>query len=266
MMKDIIKPLTLIDYFSIEHEDIHKLYDRNRIRNNYLKIDNHTSREKISILFDGMWKAMIYNTNRLKYSCKLLSYYLNIPYGELLKSLSLGKNELDKRNINNKRQRADYIANYKNICINIEINNNDNEEIMKRNREYRHRLQSQKVKVGDDYDYADVLQLHINNFAFEGKEDIKYIHYLKDKDGDLECDNEIVAHIYVPNLYKKWYTSGIESLTEEERFLLVMIEPDVEKAKLLAKGDKIMEEYVEESLKVSQDDDLLEAYDKEWAY
>ena len=45
-----------------------------------------------------------------------------------------------------------------------------------------------------------------------------------------------------------------------------MIEPDVEKAKLLAKGDKIMEEYVEESLKVSQDDDLLEAYDKEWAY
>ena len=84
------------------NEDIHKLYDRNRIRNNYLKIDNHTSREKISILFDGMWKAMIYNTNRLKYSCKLLSYYLNIPYEELLKSLSLGKNELDKRNINNK--------------------------------------------------------------------------------------------------------------------------------------------------------------------
>ena len=45
---------------------------------------------------------MFYNTNRLKYSCKLLSYYLNIPYEELLKSLSLGKNELDKRNINNK--------------------------------------------------------------------------------------------------------------------------------------------------------------------
>ena len=90
------------DFFNDEHEDIHKLYDRNRIRNNYLKIDNHTSREKISILFDGMWKAMIYNTNRLKYSCKLLSYYLNIPYEELLKSLSLGKNELDKRNINNK--------------------------------------------------------------------------------------------------------------------------------------------------------------------
>ena len=114
ILKDIIKPLTLIDYFSIEHEDIHKLYDRNRIRNNYLKIDNHTSREKISILFDGMWKAMIYNTNRLKYSCKLLSYYLNIPYGELLKSLSLGKNELDKRNINNKGQRADYVTNYEN--------------------------------------------------------------------------------------------------------------------------------------------------------
>ena len=57
---------------------------------------------------------MIYNTNRLKYSCKLLSYYLNIPYEELLKSLSLGKNELDKRNINNKGQRADYIANYEN--------------------------------------------------------------------------------------------------------------------------------------------------------
>lgn len=35
---------------------------------------------KISILSDTMFKAMFYNENRIKYSCKFLSYFLNITY------------------------------------------------------------------------------------------------------------------------------------------------------------------------------------------
>ena len=136
---------------------------------------------------------------------------------------------------------------------------------MERNREYRHRLQSQKVKRGSKYQYISLLQINLNNFSFEGKDEVKYIYFLMDKDGDVESDREIVIHIYVPNLYKKWYTSGIESLTEDERFLLTLIEPDIEKAKELGRNNGIMEEFINESIEVSMDDDLLEAYDKEWA-
>ena len=43
--------------------------------------------EKISILSDSMFKTMFQNENRLKYSCKFLSYFLDATYEELLDNI-----------------------------------------------------------------------------------------------------------------------------------------------------------------------------------
>ena len=67
---------------------------------------------------------MFQNENRIKYSCKLLSYYLNISYKELLENLRLSKNELDKEYEKDVSLRCDYVANIRGISINIEVNNN----------------------------------------------------------------------------------------------------------------------------------------------
>lgn len=249
----------------MKSDHIHKIDDRKKHGNSYLHLTKRNPQEKISILSDSMFKAMMFEHNRIKYSCKPLSYYLNISYEELLKTLRLGKNELDKSNERKKGERADYVAYYNDFCINIEINCNSNLETMERNREYRHRLGSKKIKIGENYTYTPVLQININDFVYDGKEKVKYICFLMDEEGDVESDKEIIINIYVPNLYKKWYTTGMENLTEDERFLLTLIEPNIEKAKELGKDNEIMEEFIKEAIDVSEEDDLLEAYDKEWA-
>ena len=55
------------------------------------------------------------------------------------------------------------------------------------------------------------------------------------------------------------------SLTEAEKCILALVEPNIEDAKEIGKGYDFMEEYIKESVKASYGDDLMEAYDKEWA-
>lgn len=246
--------------------NLHNLYDRKRVKEYVIKFEPRDERKKISTMYDSMFKAMLFNHNRIKYSCKLLSYYLNISYETLLKTLKLGKNELDKKQSDEKAERSDYVAYIGDICINIEVNFNDSLEAIKRNQEYRNRLYSKEVKVGSEYQYTKVFQININNFAFAGKEKSKYLYFFRDEEGDIENDSIIVMHIFVPNIYKKWYNNGTETLTEDEKFLLAMVEPDIKKAKELGKEHKIMEEYIEESIIAGEEESLGEAYDKEWAY
>ncbi len=89
--------------------------------------------EKTSILSDTMFKTMFQNENRLKYSCKILSYFLEIRYEDLLTNIHLCKNELDKKKKKEKQERCDYVASIDNTYLNIEVNNNSNLESMERN-------------------------------------------------------------------------------------------------------------------------------------
>ena len=102
--------------------------------------------EKVSILSDSMFKTMFQNENRLKYSCKFLSYFLDATYEELLNNIHLAKNESDKKKEKDKGERCDYVANIKGTYVNIEVNNNSSLETMERNIEYLMRLYSRKVK------------------------------------------------------------------------------------------------------------------------
>ena len=89
--------------------------------------------EKISILSDSMFKTMFQNENRLKFSCKFLSYFLDTTYEELLDNIHLAKNESDKKREKDKGERCDYVANINGTYVNIEVNNNSSLETMERN-------------------------------------------------------------------------------------------------------------------------------------
>ena len=84
-------------------------------------------------------------------------------------------------------------------------------------------------------------------------------------DDDLTLSDKIIfVQIYVPNLRKKWYNEGIESLNEAEKYILALVEMDIEKLKSLG-GEELMEEYVKEAEEVSFEGGVGESYDKEWA-
>jgi len=223
--------------------------------------------EKASILSDTMFKTMFQNSNRLKYSCKFLSYYLDISYEELLGNIKLVKNEIDKKYENDKGRYCDYVATIKGSTINIEVNNNSDVKVMERNMEYAHRLYASKVrrKSSGELEYTQVIQFNLNNFSFVGNDKIIDKYFIQNEEG-IRLNNKLIfIQIYVPNLRKKCYNLGRDNLREEEKHLLAFIERDVELSKELGEGDEIMEEYIDEAVEVTGEEFFGEAYDKEWA-
>ena len=223
--------------------------------------------EKPSILSNTMFKTMFYNTKRIKYSAKLLSYYLDISYEELLNNIKLVKNELDKEYNDSKEERSDYVCDINESKINIEINNNDSIETMERNTEYAFRLYSEKIKIGKTYkyNYNQVIQININNFSFIGNDKIVDIYSFQNEKGIVLNDKITIIQIYVPNLRKKCYTIGKENLKEEEKYLLGLVEEDNDFSKEIGKDLDIVIEYVNEAGEVTMGTNFGEAYDKEWA-
>ena len=221
--------------------------------------------QKISILSDTMLKAMFQNENRIKYSAKFLSYFIDVDYKDILNNICLAKNELDKNNENDKGERCDYVALLSDTSLNIEVNNNSSLEVLERNMEYAHRLYSKKIRRGEEnYQYTQVIQFNLNNFAFKGNDKIVDI-YTVTNDDNIGLSNKLIfVQIYVPNLRKKWYTKGMKSLSEEEKYILALVEMDLDKLNDLG-GENIMDEYVKEAEEVSFEGGVGEAYDKEWA-
>lgn len=230
-----------------------------------VKIEKLKEGEKPSLLSDSMFKAMFFNENRLKYSVKFLSYYLDISFDELFDKIKLTKNELDKNKEIDKGERSDYVAIIEDSIINIEVNNNENSEILERNMEYAHRLYASGVKRGKKYKYRQVIQFNLNNFSYIGNDKIIDIYTVQNDDGITLNNKLIFIQIYVPNLRRKWYNLGVDGLLEEERYILAMIEPSLSSSIELGKDIDIVEDYVKETEEVMDDISFGESYDKEWA-
>lgn len=173
-------------------------------------------------------------------TCKFLAYYLNVDYDILLKSMQ------EKRK---KKQHYHYSLKNDDGII-IEISCNDKPEELDENIIYAHNLLLEKNKDNNPQ-YSQVIQLNMNNFNFENNDRIVDVYTFKND--DILLDNQLILIlIFIPNLRKKYETEGIESLSEAERFLLVLIEEDIEKAKKIAKGNPIMEEYIKDVIKINK--------------
>ena len=256
----------MINIINIRGYNPKSLHDLNLSKEYVLELPRYIKKgQKISILSDTMLKAMFQNENRLKYSAKFLSYFIDLDYEVILKNIYLAKNELDKVKESSKGERCDSVAVIDNTSLNIEVNNNSSLEILERNIEYAYRLYSKKIKRGErEYDYTQVIQFNLNNFSFKGNDKIIDIYGVKN-DSDLTLSDKIIfVQIYVPNLRKKWYNEGIESLSDAEKYILALVEMDIEKLKSLG-GEELMEESVKEAEEVSVEGGVGESYDKEWA-
>ena len=85
-----------------------------------LDTENLNESKKISALSDVMFKTLYYNDERLEYSAKLLSYFVDVPYEKLKKNLKLDKELLNKKNYYEKSQQVDYVAKIDNTYLNID--------------------------------------------------------------------------------------------------------------------------------------------------
>ena len=131
----------------VKNHNLKELYQERVTKEYAVSLEPLKQGEKISILSDTMLKTMFQNENRLKYSCKLISYFIDVSYQDLLNNIKLAKNETDKKYENDKGERCDYVASINGAFINIEVNNNSSLYAMERNTEYLMRLYSKKVNL-----------------------------------------------------------------------------------------------------------------------
>ena len=212
-----------------------------------------------------MLKALFCNSKHLKYGAKFLSFFVDKNYKDILKTLKLTRNELDKDNIKMKAERCDYVAQIDDTILNIEINCSSKKEVMLRNVEYAIRLFASKVTVNTDYNYSSIIQFNWNNFSFKGHDKIIEVYGIQNDDFLRLTNNIIIVQIYVPNIIKKCYTKGVKSLNEFERFILALATMDKKLSKELVMGDKYMKEILKKQDELTLSDDLRESYDHELA-
>lgn len=250
-----------LDELYLQKDTDRILYDSHRMRFDKSilhKREDITSYDRQpSLLHDKMFKAMFPNSHRISYSAKLLSYLVDQNFDTIKRGLKLYKTEFDKTTMDTKEEIGDYVAKYKNTFINIESNNKSN---LRRNLDYMDRLSMIDIKRGQPYKYYSVIQVNLNNFYREGKGIYEVNHRTTD-DGELVV-YKVSLDIHIPLVYEKMYTEGIKNLSELERYLIVLTTTDRKLAILLAKGDRIMEEYVKEANVVKlRNPDLFEAFD-----
>ena len=244
-------------------ENITETINNYKITKKYaVKLRKAKQDEKYPIVFDGMFKTMFQDERKIKYACKLISYLIDVPYEELLKNLKLVKNEANKNKSSDRNLRCDFIAEIGNSKINIEINNNSSQSVMERNLEYANRLYV-PVENAKNKEYMQVIQINLNNFAYENIKDTVDYYFLQNKKGVLLTEKLQYIFIYLPNIVEKWYNE--EELSEFEKFILGLVEYNVDKALEIGKGIDIMEEYVKDAHDASSGVFYGEAYDKEWA-
>ena len=221
--------------------------------------------EKVSIISDVMFKTMFQNSKRLKYSAKLISYFVDVSYEKLLASLKLVQNDFNNEKYYSKGERGDYVAEVDGVNINIEINNNYHDYTFDRNLEYMFRIYNKDVvrsKKISSYKYTKVIQINLNNYYY--KEDDDIIKTFTINDGKVKCTDKItIVQVYLPLLRKKWYTLGVQNLDEREKFILSLYEMNIDSSKKLGGKIEIMNDYLEEAEEVMDDITFGESYDKE---
>ena len=216
---------------------------------------------KIPIVSDAMFRTMFYNESRKKYGCYLIALLLKKDFNEIYNNTTLIKANIDEEKENKSRKTVDYLCRIDDVVVNVEMNRNSSKSSLERNLGYMFSLYNGGMSKGDDYYFETCIQININNFTFQDKNEVLDEYMIVNlKDSEEVYTNKIhIYNIYLPNIRKKDYNK----LEEYEKLLLVFNENDNNILNELSKGDKIMKEYIDDSRKASEEDEVIGMYDKE---
>ena len=217
--------------------------------------------EKFSLVSDAMFEAMINNEKRKKFGAYLIALAFKLDYKEVIKSIRIEKEKLDKDRVLDAKRTVDFVCSINDEYYSIEMNNCPNIDSLNRNIFYAVDISKSKMKMGTGYEYKKVMQINLCNFTFEGHDEITHEYAIRDKNGLLITDKINFLNIYLPNIRKKCYDES-DKLTTLEKLLIVYCDNN-EVAKKFATGDEIMEDYIKEANDASIEDEIVGLYDKE---
>ncbi|HBA37852.1 MAG TPA: hypothetical protein DCY94_03935, partial [Firmicutes bacterium] len=215
-----------------------KTRDRIRVRRDRSDADFH-----LSIVNDQMFGLMMNNRGRLQFPCMLISLVFDIPFLDLIENAEFYKEFIDKEKLQAKGEIADCMIIYRDSIFNIEMNGT---HTLARNQDYIHKASIIQNKRGKrKFQRRDYYQINLNNFRVDGHDEVFEVYQPLDRDGDL-YGYQTFVNVFLLNLRDKYYTKGIKSLDECERYIMGLVETSGKRTNELSEGSEILMEYKEE--------------------
>ena len=179
-----------------------------------------------------------------------------------------------------KRKVSDMIVSIGNNIINLEMNQEYYEGLLKKNEDYLFKLASESIHVGESYDsQKKVIQINFDHFWKYDHRTIVNFRMRDDTGHYQETPGEPIVESYHVNLAKienMYYNK--EEMTREEKLLLLLGMNQLESIEEISKGDYVMEEvkkklvdltedanFIEKLVDLTEDANFIGLYDKEEA-
>ena len=154
-----------------------------------------------------------------------------------------------------------------NNIINLEMNQEYYEGLLKKNEDYLFKLASESIHVGESYSsQKKVIQINFDHFWKYDHRTIINFRMRDDTGHYQETPGEPIVESYHVNLAKienKYYNK--EEMTREEKLLLLLAMDQLESIEEISKGDYVMEEVKKKLVDLTEDANFIGLYDKEEA-
>ena len=154
-----------------------------------------------------------------------------------------------------------------NNIINLEMNQEYYEGLLKKNEDYLFKLAAESIHVGESYSsQKKVIQINFDHFWKYDHRTIINFRMRDDTGHYQETPGEPIVESYHVNLAKienKYYNK--EEMTREEKLLLLLAMDQLESIEEISKGDYVMEEVKKKLVDLTEDANFIGLYDKEEA-
>ena len=195
------------------------------------------------------------SSNTINYKARLIHLITGIDE-EALKRAKYTSEELKISNKEDKVYKTDIIVSVENNIISLEMNAYYYEKLVIKNSMYSSKILSDELNKGEDYlDLKGVIQINIDDFhVYKGKKII--YEFMMREETTQEVENEYYKsyHIDLKNVDEIDYNKN-----EINKMLMIFKDCDYKKLR----GDKIMDEALDELERISSDKKIIGLYDKD---
>lgn len=192
---------------------------------------------KLTAKYDAVFKKIM-SENK-----DILIKVLETILDKKITSLKYLNNELNKSNEKEKGKRLDLYVETNDEYIDIEVNTNYNQYIIKRNIGYGCQIYCTSMKKGEEY--ASFKRTRIINLIWNKKNNKAITYsYMKNQDNEIISDVLLYCEFYIDNLLEKYYNKDIEFINKYK--YLIMLGLDSKELTNLDSGDEIMSKYKNE--------------------
>jgi predicted transposase/invertase (TIGR01784 family) len=221
----------------------------------------------IPMMSDAVFKSVLQDKLSEGYLVDIISNITKIPKEKIKGNIKFRNSELSKNKVKEKGKVADLIIELQDKIINLEMNKSYYDGLFEKNDRYVNKIVDGNTRIGESYNgRRKVIQINFDNFEiFDERIVIKF--RMMDDERGLIRSNYVYntdVEIYHVNLkrIKEMYYNGTK-LNTFERELLLMTLDNKEELKMVAKGNKNMEQVEKKISSLSEEEQMQGIYIKE---